>query len=82
MTRRTYFPASRSSTVRHMSRQMLITVLLLIASGGYVRSQIRTRVDLVVVPVSVKDAKGKLVTGLTKDDLIKIASFRRNIGRR
>jgi VWFA-related protein len=53
-----------------MSRQILITVLMLIASGSYLRSQIRTRVDLVVVPVSVKDAKGKLVTGLTKDDFI------------
>src|SRR5438067_4335458 len=42
-----------------MSRQILITVLMLIASGSYVRSQIRTRVDLVVVSVSVKDAKGE-----------------------
>src|SRR5213593_944932 len=65
-----YFSASRWCTVRNMSRQILITVLMLIASGSYVRSQIRTRVDLVVVPVSVKDAKGKLVTGLTKDDFI------------
>src|SRR5437667_10178264 len=53
-----------------MSRQILITVLKLIASGSYVRSQIRTRVDLVVVPMSVKDAKGKLVTALTKDEFI------------
>src|SRR5881409_4181594 len=65
-----YCSASRWSIVRRMSRQILITVLMLIASGSYVRSQIRTRVDLVVVPMSMKDAKGKLVTGLTKDDFI------------
>jgi hypothetical protein len=53
-----------------MSRQILITVLMLTASGSYIRSQIRTRVDLVVVSVSVKDSKGKLVTGLIKDDFI------------
>ncbi len=49
---------------------MVIGVLMLIASGISVFSQIRTRVDLVVVPVSVKDAQGKLVSGLTKDDFI------------
>ncbi len=32
--------------------------------------QIRTRVDLVVVPVTVKGAKDRLITGLTKDDFI------------
>src|SRR5437763_16995301 len=51
-------------------RPTVVAVLLLAAPATFVRSQIRTRVDLVVVPVSVKDAKGKLVTGLTKDDFI------------
>jgi len=37
-------------------------------SAGYVWSQVRARVDLVVVPVNVRDANGQLVTGLTKDD--------------
>jgi Ca-activated chloride channel family protein len=32
--------------------------------------QIRTTVDLVVVPVTVKDSNGKLVTGLTKEDFV------------
>jgi VWFA-related protein len=32
------------------------------------RSQIRESVDLVVVPATVKDSQGKLVTGLTEDD--------------
>src|SRR5207249_1689248 len=58
------------SVVSTMSWSIFITVLVLIVSGSYVLGQIRTRVDFVVVPMSVKDAKGKLVTELTKDDFI------------
>ncbi len=54
----------------YMTRRILIVALMIVASGSHVLTQIRARVDLVVVPVSVKDAKGKLVTGLTKDDFI------------
>ena len=46
----------------------LFAVAMLIASAGYVRSQLRARVELVVVPVNVRDSDGKLVTGLTKED--------------
>jgi len=42
----------------------------LLISAGYVWSQVRARVDLVVVPVNVRDGKGQLVTGLTKDDFV------------
>ena len=41
---------------------------MLTLGADEIRTQIRTQVDLVVVPVTVKDSKGKLVTGLTKED--------------
>jgi len=44
---------------------ILIAVLLLVSVGA---AQIRTTVDLVVVPVSVRDGKGRLVAGLTQKD--------------
>jgi len=43
-------------------------VLVLFVSAGTLRSQIRARVDLVVVPVSVRDNNGFLITGLERDD--------------
>ena len=49
---------------------ILFTILAVMASAEFVRSQIRARVELVVVPVSVRDASGRLVTGLTKDDFM------------
>jgi len=48
----------------------LVTILLSLTLAESLRSQIRARVELVVVPVSVRDASGRLVTGLTKDDFI------------
>jgi VWFA-related protein len=54
-----------------MLKRVSVVVLttLLLASIFIARgSQIRTRVDLVVVPVSVRDSQGKLVTGLTQKD--------------
>jgi VWFA-related protein len=53
---------------RKTSLISMLTIAMLMASGGYVWSQLRARVELVVVPVNVRDADGKLVTGLTKDD--------------
>lgn len=47
---------------------VFLAVLLLTLGAAEVRTQIRTQVDLVVVPVTVKDSKGRLVTGLTKED--------------
>lgn len=49
---------------------VLFTVGFLLMSTGYVWSQLRARVELVVVPVNVRDSDGKLVTGLAKDDFI------------
>ena len=43
-------------------------LLLLLVSTDTLRSQIRSRVDLVVVPVSVRDNNGFLITGLERDD--------------
>jgi hypothetical protein len=51
---------------RKTSLISVLTIAMLMASGGYVWSQLRARVELVVVPVNVRDADGKLVTGLTK----------------
>jgi VWFA-related protein len=44
----------------------LIPLVLLATSAGW--SQFRARIELVDVPVNVRDADGRLVTGLTKDD--------------
>ena len=48
----------------------LTSVFLLTAALELVSQdrQIRTRVDLVVVPVSVRDNNGSLVTGLDQED--------------
>ena len=42
--------------------------LLLLAAGSTLLSQFSSRIDLVVVPVSVRDNNGFLLTGLGKDD--------------
>src|SRR5262245_61694898 len=46
----------------------LAVLLLLVASMAAQDYQIRTRVDLVVVPTSVRDSEGKLLAGLTIED--------------
>jgi len=56
-----------------MRRKRWIASLLFlftVTAAGYVWGQIRARVDLVVVPVSVRDAQGNLITGLKKEDFI------------
>jgi VWFA-related protein len=57
-----------------MRRKFHLVVLLALAglliSAGYVLSQVRASVPLVVVPVNVRDAGGEFVIGLTKDDFI------------
>jgi VWFA-related protein len=45
-----------------------VLAIAALAVAGYAQTQIRTRVDLVVVPVTVRDSDGKLVAGLTKED--------------
>src|SRR5439155_981543 len=64
------FPKQKIHVKPHVRRNItvLITILMsvsMMAAQGY---QVRTRVDLVVVPTSVRDAKGTLVTGLTQED--------------
>jgi VWFA-related protein len=46
----------------------LLATMGLLMLAGPVASQIRTRVELVVVQVTVRDSSGKIVGGLTKDD--------------
>jgi VWFA-related protein len=57
-----------------MRRKSKLPVVLalagLLVSAGYVWSQVRASVPLVVVPTNVRDSGGELVTGLTKDDFI------------
>ena len=49
----------------------LVAIAVVMASSGYVLSQLRARSEFVVlVPVNVRDSDGKLVTGLTKEDFI------------
>jgi VWFA-related protein len=47
---------------------LTLAVLLLFVAAGTLRSQFRARVDLVVVPASVRDNNGVLITGLGRDD--------------
>ena len=54
--------------IRIGRRLFLLVLLLPVITGSAQDIQIRTRVDLVVVPVTVKTKADKLVTGLTKDD--------------
>jgi VWFA-related protein len=49
---------------------VLFATAMLLVPAGYVWSQLRARVELVEVPVHVRAADGKLVTGLSKDDFI------------
>lgn len=47
---------------------LIPALFLLLVSAGALSSQIRTRVDLVVVPVTVRDNNGFLITTLERDD--------------
>src|SRR5437660_793619 len=47
---------------------LFVTILLLSSLVPYGQTQVRTRVDLVVVPVNVRDNNGNLLTNLAKDD--------------
>jgi VWFA-related protein len=46
----------------------IVLTLALLSSSATLRSQIRARVDLVVVPVSVRDSNGFLVPNLERED--------------
>jgi len=47
---------------------LLMVAVTLLASAGYAWSQLRARVELVVVPVNVRDGDGRLVPGLTQEE--------------
>jgi VWFA-related protein len=51
-----------------MRQKLTLFLTLALLFGTIVTAQIRTRVDLVVVPASVRDSKGELVAGLTIND--------------
>src|SRR5450631_2979897 len=53
-----------------VSALLLLAPLFLVLTGISQDVQIRARVDLVVVPVTVKGAGDRLITGLRKDDFI------------
>jgi VWFA-related protein len=53
-----------------VSRFFVLSLLFLTVSGSAQDFQIRTRVELVVVPVTVKAGGDKLVSGLQKEDFI------------
>src|SRR5689334_22657817 len=50
--------------------RLLILPLILVLTASAQDVQIRTRVDLVVVPVSVKGSNGRPVTGLTQQEFV------------
>jgi VWFA-related protein len=50
--------------------RLLILPLILVLTASAQDIQIRTRVDLVVVPVSVKGSNGRPVTGLTQQEFV------------
>lgn len=52
------------------ARLQILILILVVAFTASARSQIRARVDLVVVPVTVRDSEGKLITGLSKEDFV------------
>src|SRR2546427_10050540 len=56
--------------VRRISKLLLVAALFWVAAAYAQEYKIRAKVDLVVVPVTVKGAGGKLVTGLNKADFI------------
>jgi VWFA-related protein len=56
---------------------MLVMLLLMGRGAGAQDFKIRARVDLVVVPVTVKDSEGKFVTGLRKDDFVLVEDGQR-----
>lgn len=56
----------------------LLITLAFVSPGARAQDfQIRTRVDLVVVPVAVKGSGDRLITGLTKEDFIVLEDGRR-----
>src|SRR5262245_55536370 len=57
-------------TIGLSSARLQFFILVVVAFAASARSQIRARVDLVVVPVAVRDSEGKLIAGLSKEDFV------------
>ena len=58
-------------------RIAIVSLLVLVLTASAQDFQIRTRVDLVVVPVTVRASGDKLVNGLKKEDFIVFEDGRR-----
>ena len=52
------------------ARFQFLILIVVVMFAVYARSQIRARVDLVVVPVTVRNSAGNLITGLSKEDFV------------
>jgi VWFA-related protein len=63
--------------VQRFGRLLLLALPLLVVTATAQDYKIRAKVDLVVVPVTVKASGDKLVTGLTKDDFAILEDGRR-----
>ena len=63
--------------VRTVAKLILLVILLLVLTGYAQDYRIRAKVDLVVVPVTVKGNGDRLITSLTKDDFIILEDGRR-----
>ncbi len=63
--------------VRIIVKLLLLALLFLVLAAQAQDYRIRAKVDLVVVPVTVKGSGDRLVTGLTKDDFIVLEDGRR-----
>src|SRR5204862_277878 len=63
--------------IRTVAKLVLPALLLLAVAASAQDFKIRAKVDLVVVPVTVKGPGDKLITGLTKDDFVVIEDGRR-----
>src|SRR2546425_4026339 len=55
---------------RTFGKIVLLILLLLALAASAEDYKIRAKVDLIEVPVTVKGASDKLITGLTKDDFV------------
>src|SRR6476660_2738618 len=56
--------------VQTVAKLVLLGLLLLAVAASAQDYKIRAKIDLVVVPVTVKGSGNKLITGLTRDDFV------------
>lgn len=63
--------------VRTVAKLLLLALLLIALAASAQDYKIRAKIDLVVVPVTVKGSGDKLITGLTKEDFVILEDGRR-----